>query len=577
MADDRKTTPENATLLQAFEWNVPADQKHWLRLQAALPSLKEIGVTSVWIPPACKASSPKGNGYDIYDLYDLGEFDQKGGVATKWGTKKELQDLCWRAGELGVGIYFDAVLNHKAGADTKEKCRAVEVDENDRNKEISEPYEIDAWLGFNFRGRGDKYSAQKYHWYHFSGTDYNAANEKTAIYKLKGEGKSWSTSVSDDQGNADFMMFADLDYSHEEVTKDVINWGIWATKELGLKGFRLDAVNHFSERFTNEWITALRHECGNIFIVGEAWEGSRDKLVAWLEEMDHKFTLYDAPLLYNFARVSGEERADLRKIFDNSLVQVKPMNAVTVVANHDTQPGQTLDTPIAPFFKPLAYALILLRPSGYPCLFYGDLYGLLPKEDSPKDKVQDPSCSGMLPTLVKARQLYAYGECNDYFSDDANCVGWVRRGTWDRLEGACAVVMSNAAPGEKNMFVGEEHKGEIWTDVLGWARDGDQEKQVVIGEDGFGLFTCGETSVSVFVKRTASGRDSFPLKVLLAGALRRGCTDGVVNNRHIASKDEVAHWNPRSVAKGGYQGRGCEAACHHCMIGQRVQKGGKET
>jgi hypothetical protein len=27
-----------------------------------------------------------GNGYDIYDLYDLGEFDQKGAVPTKWGT-----------------------------------------------------------------------------------------------------------------------------------------------------------------------------------------------------------------------------------------------------------------------------------------------------------------------------------------------------------------------------------------------------------------------------------------------------------------------------------------------------------
>jgi alpha-amylase len=65
------------------------------------------------IPPACKASSPSGNGYDIYDLYDLGEFDQKGSVGSKWGTKKELVELCNKANEVGVGIYFDAVLNHK--------------------------------------------------------------------------------------------------------------------------------------------------------------------------------------------------------------------------------------------------------------------------------------------------------------------------------------------------------------------------------------------------------------------------------------------------------------------------------
>ena len=33
-----------------------------------------------------KADSPDGNGYGIYDLFDLGEFDQKGSVATKWSA-----------------------------------------------------------------------------------------------------------------------------------------------------------------------------------------------------------------------------------------------------------------------------------------------------------------------------------------------------------------------------------------------------------------------------------------------------------------------------------------------------------
>lgn len=95
-------------------------------------------------------------------------------------------------------------MNHKAGADKKEKAHAVEVDENDRNTEVSEAYEISAWLGFDFPGRGEQYSKQKYHWYHFSGTDYNAANEKKAIYKLRGEGKSWSATVDDEQGKSNF-------------------------------------------------------------------------------------------------------------------------------------------------------------------------------------------------------------------------------------------------------------------------------------------------------------------------------------------------------------------------------------
>jgi len=97
-----------------------------------------------------------------------------------------------------------AVLNHKAAADFKEKCYAQEVDPNDRNKPVSEPYEISAWLGFNFPGRKDQYSKLKYHWYHFSGTDFNAQNNKTAIYKILGdETKGWAEGGDvDSMGNS---------------------------------------------------------------------------------------------------------------------------------------------------------------------------------------------------------------------------------------------------------------------------------------------------------------------------------------------------------------------------------------
>lgn len=92
--------------------------------------LKATGIDNIWVPPGCKASSPNGNGYDIYDLYDLGEFDIKGGMSTKWGSREDLLQLSEKASEVGVGLYWDAVLNHKAAADEKEKCLVVEVDPN---------------------------------------------------------------------------------------------------------------------------------------------------------------------------------------------------------------------------------------------------------------------------------------------------------------------------------------------------------------------------------------------------------------------------------------------------------------
>jgi len=97
-------------------------------------------------------------------LYDLGEFDQKGSVRTKWGTKDDLLELSKKSKDQGIGLYWDAVLNHKAAADKKEKVTVVEVDDNDRTKNVSDAYEISAWLGFDFPGRGDKYSKLKYHW-----------------------------------------------------------------------------------------------------------------------------------------------------------------------------------------------------------------------------------------------------------------------------------------------------------------------------------------------------------------------------------------------------------------------------
>jgi alpha-amylase len=120
--------PQNKLMMQGFEWNVPADQRHWKRLREALPSLKDAGVDNIWIPPGCKGMNPSGTGYDLYDLYDLGEFNQKGSRATRWGPKEDLQELVLAAQHLDMGIYWDTVLNHKAGADSTERFFAVKVD-----------------------------------------------------------------------------------------------------------------------------------------------------------------------------------------------------------------------------------------------------------------------------------------------------------------------------------------------------------------------------------------------------------------------------------------------------------------
>ena len=60
-------------------------------------------------------------GYDPYDYYDLGEFDQKGTVPTWFGTKSQLMDLIQAAHGNGLSpIPQTVVMNYNSGADAQE-------------------------------------------------------------------------------------------------------------------------------------------------------------------------------------------------------------------------------------------------------------------------------------------------------------------------------------------------------------------------------------------------------------------------------------------------------------------------
>lgn len=75
----------------------------------------------------------------MYDLYDLGEFDQKGTVRTKYGTRHELEEAVAALHENGISVYLDTVMNQKTGADYTEKFMACEVDPENREQVIGAP------------------------------------------------------------------------------------------------------------------------------------------------------------------------------------------------------------------------------------------------------------------------------------------------------------------------------------------------------------------------------------------------------------------------------------------------------
>ncbi|EIW72207.1 alpha-amylase [Tremella mesenterica] len=496
--EDDRGRPGNYTMMQFFEWYCEGDGVHWKKFESETDRLASIGITACWLPPPTKGSSPQGTGYDIYDIWDLGEFDQKGAVETKWGSKEDLLKAIKVAKDKGIITYIDAVMNHKAGADDKEEFLATMVDQNDRNKLIGETHNIEGWTKFNFPGRGDKYSSMKWNYNHFTGVDYDAKTETKAIYMIQGDGKDWAKDVDKENGSYDYLMFADIDHAHPEVADEFKKWGEWILKETGAYGFRFDAVKHISRQFIEDFVKHIRSAEGSrskAFCVGEFWKDSVDTLVAYVEGLGTQFSCFDSCLQANF-KEAGEAREnyDIRKIFDNTLVQRRPIDAVTLVDNHDTQVGQSLERWVSSAFKPLAYALILLRPDGYPCVFYGDLNGC--GGENPQKPVKQ------LDDIIRCRKLFAYGEKLDYW-DHPNCVAWVRKG--DEEHDGCVVVICNGKEdGSKKCEVGEDHKGEKWTDALGW-----YQGEVIVGDDGWAEFHCPPESISIWTKVDAKGRDEF--------------------------------------------------------------------
>ncbi len=487
----------NGVMMQYFHWYIPPDGSLWNELRQNAEALAEVGITSVWLPPAYKGTAGGYDvGYGVYDMFDLGEFDQKGSVRTKYGTKAEYIAAIKAAKQAGICVYGDIVLNHRLGADHPEEAEATPYNPDDRTQPIGDMQTIKVWTHFTFPGRQGKYSSMEWHWWHFDAVDYNAYNEgENAVYLFKD--KSFDANVDLEKGAFDFLMGCDLDIDNPEVCDELKHWGEWYVDTTDVDGFRFDAVKHVKADFFPEWLDHCRKHVGrSLFAVGEYWSYEVEALHHFISVTGGDVLLFDAPLHYNFSEASKQGNSyDIRQIFDNTLVLQQPALAVTLVDNHDSQPLQSLESVVEGWFKPLAYALILLRQDGYPCVFYGDYYGAHYTDtgtDGNEYEIWLDSHQWLIDKFLHARRTYAYGEQYDYF-DHANTLGWTRLGD-DEHPGGMAVVLSNGDEGTKWMEVG--HPNCAYIDITEHI-----DEPITTNEEGWADFRCNAGSVSVWVPK----------------------------------------------------------------------------
>lgn len=369
--------------MQAFYWNCPDAEgmpfAWWKRVEAEVPKLADAGFTALWLPPANKAANNTSMGYDPYDFFDLGEFDQKGSVATWFGTREALESLIATAHSANILVYADYVIDHCSGGDAQE---------------VSAVDGISRWTKFTPKSGKFPRDANSFHPSHY---------------------ETWDA--------MSFGGMPDLCHRNPAVYTAILENAEWLINEIGFDGFRFDFVKGYGG-----WMVRAIQELRGLrgaspfkpFSVGECWDNSRT-IGDWLTETnawsDNPVSAFDFPLRYRLRDLCQVYGFSLRSLTAGGTVLADdPARAVTFVENHDV----VRDDPIV-HDKMLAYAYILTH-QGYPCVFWQDYYtwGLaLPGEPSGID------------ALVRVHEDHAGGDTQILYCDDDLYVmqrtGWQNR------------------------------------------------------------------------------------------------------------------------------------------------------
>jgi len=441
-------------MMQAFHWDCPrVDGREfawWPFVKEKVPTLAQTGFTSVWLPPVHKAGNVGGPsmGYDPYDYYDLGEFNQCGGVPTWFGAKAELLDLIQTLRQHGLIAIADLVINHNNGADSQE---VNPIDQRSR------------WTRFEPRSGRFPRTWECFHPNRFESRDLETFGE-----------------------------MPDLSHRNPRVYAEVLELSRWLVEEIGFDGFRYDFVKGYSS-----WIITAIQEYRYMrddapvrpYGVAENWSSTRS-IASWIAEAnifnDNPVDAFDFPLRELLKQLCDSYGFSLRSLANgDTLLRELPAGAVTFVENHDLRDGD------APIFndKLLAYAYILTH-EGLPCVFWKDYYNWgLGQEGTPNG----------IAALVRAHEAYAGGGTETLYVDDDLYV--MQRAGFDTQPGL-VFVLNNRGDGWNGAWVSTRWRNRDLVPVAWWsAQDRSRPDDQRIYEDGRAQVWAAPRGYTVYAPR----------------------------------------------------------------------------
>ena len=207
-----------------------------------LDYLADLGIDAVWLSPVYR-SPQDDNGYDISDYRDIDPM---------FGTLKDMEELIEKAGERGIRIIMDLVLNH-----TSDEHPWFQEAKKSRENPFHDYY---VWR---------------------DGREGELPNDMRACFG--GPAWQWVPEV----GQYYFHQFSvkqpDLNWENPGVRREIYDMILW-WMDKGVGGFRLDVIDQIAKepdrKITNngprlhEFIQELSRETfqkGDLITVGEAW------------------------------------------------------------------------------------------------------------------------------------------------------------------------------------------------------------------------------------------------------------------------------------------------------------------
>lgn len=315
-------------MMQTFYWDVEPRHEWWKIINGKVEGWANAGIDRLWLPAATKGQSGGFSmGYDPSDYFDFGEFMQHGTVPTRFGTRSELETLIANAHSNNLEVIADIILNHNSGGG-----------------EEFNPYRNKMTFTLFNEENGNASGMFNRNFEHFHPN---------------------STSQSD-AGN---LFFDEQDLDHD--VPYVQDW-LWKKENSVAKyyknvmkfdGWRFDYVKGFAPWVIKEWMASVGG-----FAVGENWDGNANVLKDWVEETG--ISAFDFAAFYKLEEALDRHN-DLTYLGRDMLRKTHPDQAVTFVANHDTEKDTNEDNRISAENKMKAYAYILTH-DGYPTIFYSD-------------------------------------------------------------------------------------------------------------------------------------------------------------------------------------------------------------